>query len=84
MTIGHDEEDDIGSIKLQSQEEIHVEEPHQDKELEFHKEHPKKLVIHSPLKGILTRSKVMGMDSHLAFHSNIEPKNFQRYEKGKS
>lgn len=76
MNIDHDEEDDIVSMKLRSQEETNVEEPHQDKELEFYKYHPKELVIRSPLKGVLTRSKVMGMDSHLEFLSNIEPKNF--------
>lgn len=57
---------------------------HQDKELEFHTDHSKELVIGSPLKGVLTRSKAMRMESYLAFLSSIEPKNFQQAEKEES
>lgn len=39
------------------------------------------LVHHSPLKGVLTRSNAMGVDSRLAFLSSIESKNFQQTKK---
>lgn len=71
-------------IKLQSQEETIVEEPLKDKELEFQKNHPKELVISSPLEGDLTRSKSMGKDSHSAFLSKIEQKSFQQAKKEES
>lgn len=37
-------------------------ESHEDKELEFHKDNPKELIIGSPLKGFLTRLTAMEKD----------------------
>lgn len=61
-----------------------MEEPHKGKELEFHKDHIKQLVIGSPLKGVLTRSKAMWLDSYSPFLSSIEPKNFPQAKKNES
>lgn len=54
-----------------------MEEPQKDIELEFHTDHHKELIIDSSLKRVLTRSKDIEIDSHSAFLSSIEPKNFQ-------
>lgn len=48
LVIDYDVDDDIVSIKTQTQEETNVEEIHKDKEIEFHKDHPKEHVISSP------------------------------------
>lgn len=61
-----------------------MEEPQKDIELEFHTDHHKELIIDSSLKRVLTRSKDIEIDSHSAFLSSIEPKNFQWGEKEES
>lgn len=59
LIIDYDEEDYIGSIKPQVQEETNVEESCKDKELEFQKDYLKELIIGLQLKGVLTGSKAL-------------------------
>lgn len=52
--------------------------------LKFHKEDFKELVIGSPLQGVQTRYKLNMLNSHWAFLSQVEPKNFKQGEKEES
>lgn len=53
------------------------------KELEFYNDHPKELVIRSPLQRVQTRSKLNILNSHWAFLPWVEPKNFKQAEEGR-
>lgn len=54
------------------------------KELEFYKDHPKELALDSLLQGVQTRFELNVLNSHWAFISQVEPKNFKQAEKEKS
>lgn len=56
-------------------------EDNQRMELEFHRDHPKVLIIGLPTKGVMIRSQALNTDSHWTFLSSIEPNNFKQTEK---
>lgn len=81
----YDEQEDIVQIKDKTCEDTQVDEKTCKKiELEFQRDHSKELIIGSQSKGIMMRSQALNIDSHWAFLSNIEPKNFKHAKKDES
>ena len=73
-------EEEKSKIDVQGEvQEVEVE-PTQPKDWRFASNHPKDLIIGDVSKGVTTRSKLHDLCGHVAFISDIEPKNILEAE----
>lgn len=80
IEIGYDEEQEEMVVKIP----IPTNEDSYNKQLEYHKDHPKGFGDGSPLEGVQTWSGLNALNLYWAFLSKVVPKNFKQAEKKES